>query len=238
MNLRRMLCILLCAALPACALAEPLFAPATKGQEALADYVERVNTGLRENGLPVINSCFGCYDGLAILGITQEDNAEIPEDVEMTFSLYADSLNSMELRVCDADAFAYIAAVCIRAADESMSFEDAFSAVLPYTRQVKALPETSFEDAVIELNGTSPRAYYAYYPNQYMNGANWLQLTLIFPVAGSGDSLTVTPEPPRPEEDLEGYNDIHAQDAFVHLEISTTPTPDPDSPAGEWLSGK
>ena len=34
------------------------------------------------------------------------------------------------------------------------------------------------------LNGERPQTFYAYYPNQYHNNENWLQLMIIFPKSG------------------------------------------------------
>ena len=60
---------------------------------------------------------------------------------------------------------------------------------------------------------------------------SWLQLTLIFPLAGYGNAMisaTPTP-PPASSAEYEGYD----FDGGTHLEIFTTATPEPDSAAGE-----
>ncbi len=231
------LCIgwLLCLLLPWTALAELSIPTDTAGQAALADYLGRVNTHLAENGMPQVNSDFGCFETIAVFGITQEDNAEVPEHVELTFSLYRDSLNSVELRASDPEVFRYVAAACLKAADEAMTWDDAMKKVKYPADQARNEPTTSFEDKIFEGNGTSPRAFFAYYPNQWQDGVNWVQMTLFFPMPGSSEGMTVTPTPPPVVEDLEGYNDIRAEDTYIHLETNVTPTPEADSPAGEEL---
>ncbi len=231
------LCIgwLLCLLLPWTALAELSIPTDTAGQVALADYLGRVNTHLAENGMPQVNSSFGCSETMAIFGITKEDNAEIPENVELTFSLFEDCLNSVELRVADPEVFRYVAAACLKAVDETMTWDDAMKWVKHHADQAKNDPNTSFEDKIQEGNGTAPRAYFAYFPNQWQDGVNWVQMTLFFPIPGSSESMTVTPTPPPVVEDLEGYNDIRSEDTFIHFETNVTPTPEADSPAWEEL---
>ena len=78
---------LLCALLmlPACALADLAWpAGATAGQLALQEYVARVNGNLAQLGTGQVNSIFECYSGFAVLGVTSQDMAEVPEGVELT----------------------------------------------------------------------------------------------------------------------------------------------------------
>ena len=92
----------------------------------------------------------------------------------------------------------------------------------------------AFEEEVNDLQGSQPRAYFAYYPNQYGDGKSWLQMTLIFARPGSaGGALSVagsTPPPDKGDVEYEGY---FSQDNYTHLETFATPTPEPDSAAME-----
>ena len=216
----------------------------TPGQKMLKDYIENVNRFLVEQGEQEINTCFEMYNQLAVLGITSAPNAETPEGVEITAKLTYDSINSVELRVSEVERFAVIAAALIRGLyPETMT---AAQAVMAPTARAKAAlknPENSFEDEVEELNGTSPRTYYAYLPDQYHDGVNWIQLTIIFPLAGywegSGiiDGATPTKAPDTTSDHDPEYEGYYSQDPYRHYEFFVTPTPEPDSPAGEEESG-
>ena len=98
----------------------------------------------------------------------------------------------------------------------------------------KVDPQLVKPDAeVIDLQGSQPRAYFAYYPNQYGDGKSWLQMTLIFARPGSeeaGLSLADATPAPHADEEYEGY---FSQDNYSHFEIFATPTPEPDSAAME-----
>jgi len=218
----------------------------TPAQQILKTYIEHVNTFLAEMGEPQVNSIFELYDDHAEMGITAEENAEIPEDVTVTVYLYYDSLNNLLLRASDMTRFPRIAAAFIRALHPtSMTQEEALET--PRERAQKAMtnPTDSFEDPVEEekLNGTTPRIFYAYYPNQYHDEVNWLQLLIIFPFAEYWDEetgITVgddTPDTPDHDPDeQEGYEGYNPDDDYDHLEIFTTATPEPDSAAGEYDS--
>lgn len=206
----------------------------TAAQVALQAYVARVNENLLSLGQAEVNSLFEYYPFNATLGVTS-GGGELPEGVELSFTLYGDTLNTLVLRVSDADRFSALAASCIQAASPSTTtMEEALDDPSRYARKAKTEPDNSFEDEVLELNGTSPRTYYAYYPNRYHDGVNWLQMTLIFPLAGYQEAgVATTPTPPSggSEAEHEGY---FASDDLNHLEVFTTATPEPDSPAGEW----
>lgn len=229
-------CALLCALmlLPAAALGAIDWPTApSEGQNQLMAYIDRVNQNQSQQNRGWVNSLFECYPTFAVLGMTAVDMAEIPEGVELSFMLNSDSLDSLQLRVNDPTRFAAIAASCIQAASPTaITLEEALTDPTAHAKRVMANPNNSFEDEIIDLNGTTPRVYYAYYPNQYRDGVNWLQMTLIFPLSGYADAgITVTPTPPPADPTLEyegtGY------DGGTHLEIFLTPTPEPDSPAGE-----
>lgn len=208
----------------------------TTGQTQLAAYISRVNENLVSLGRMPVNSVFECYPGMATLGVTSSDGADIPEDVQLYVTLYDESINVLQLRVSSLDQFAALAGCCIQAASPASTvLSDAMVDPSLYMNKALSNPSNSFEDPVTELNGSSPRTYYAYYPNQYQDGVNWLQLTLVFPMAGAGDAgiyATPSPEPSvEPAGEYEGYN---PSDGLTHLEIFTTATPEPDSAAGSW----
>lgn len=221
------------------ALAELPWPPAqSEGRKALQRYVEQVNLNLTAQGLPQVNSLFECYDAFATMGMTSADNAEVAEGVEMTFLMGDEGVKRLQLRVSDFSRFPRIAAACIQAASPSaITLEDALADPAKYVQRAQSAPYTLFEDEVVEQQGVTLRAYYAYYPDQYSDGVNWLQLTLIFPLPGSADAaIAVTPEPeaaPRDSDDeMYGTNTYYDED-FEHLEIFLTPTPEPDSAANE-----
>lgn len=224
----------------ASAVAEIRWPENTEGQRILKAYVETANRFLMEQGEKGINSLFEAYTGFEVFGITTYEDSEIPEDVEITARLYADSINSLQVRVSDFSRFPRIAASFIQAlSPEQTTREDAL--VNPTARMQRAAkdPGNSFEDESEELNGTVPYIYYAYYPNQYHDGVNWLQMTIVFPLAGYWDGTgaqTGTQTTKAPDtysdhsSDYEGYD---SEDDFVHFEIFSTETPEPDSAAAE-----
>lgn len=233
----RWFCVCLCLGLAVLTLqasAEISLPEDTGGQIALAQYVRRVNDNLVSAGERPVNSVFLSFETVVSMGITAEDGAEVPEQVEMTFQLYPDALNTLQLRASNPDVFAAVAAACIQAASPSSTYEDARAGVLPYVNKVKSAPENSFEDTVIEQNGPAPRTYFAYYPNQYHDQVNWMQMTLIFPLLGYEAEIAATPTPSvRVSEDE--YEGIDVKDNYNHFEVFATATPEPDSPGGEAL---
>lgn len=173
------------------------------------------------------------------------DGDETAESTEMQFLLGDGGLHSLTLRICDPDRFEKIAAACLSASSSAISLESALKLTAGYAdilRKDLAAKQTdpqnamthSFEEPVNELQGDQPRAYFAYYPNQYGDGKHWLQMTLIFARPGSAGGILstadATPAPPTEDVEYEGY---FSQDNYQHLEIFTTPTPEPDSAAME-----
>lgn len=229
------ICALLCALLlPISAMAEIIWpTPLTEGQTRLKEYIQLVNDNQSQQNRGWINSVFECYPGFASLGMTTQDMAEIPEGVELFFTMEQDCLDTLQLRVNDPSRFPALAASCIQAASPTaISLEDALKDPSAYADKALKNPTNSFEDPVDALNGLTPRIYYAYYPNQYRDGVNWLQMTLVFPMPGASDAaVSATPTPPPPDTELE--YDLTDYDGGTHLEVFTTPTPEPDSPAGE-----
>lgn len=225
------------------AFAEIQWQQETEGQKMLKEYIEAVNLLLAETGEKPINRLFEMYRGFAVLGITEEEDAEIPEGVEITVQLYPEAMNTLELRADNADRFPRIAACLIRALyGESMTAEEAITAPREKAERAKTTPANSFEEPIEEMNGTIPRVYYAYFPNQYHDGVNWLQMTLVFPMAGTWDGTgLITGEEKTaksgllPEDegdpDYEGY---FSEDDYNHLEVFATATPEPDSAAAEY----
>ena len=208
----------------------------TSGQAALRNYVDTVNLTLAQQGAGVIDMQYELYTAFASLGM---DGADAPETVEVYFQLGDGGLHSLTLRLCDADRFEKVASAFLAAASSAISLESARSLVAGYAdvmRKDKATGDMthSFEEPVNELQSDQPRAYFAYYPNQFGDGNSWLQMTLIFARPGSAvnDLAVAGLTPPPPTEDVE-YEGFFAQDNFNHLEIFTTPTPEPDSAAME-----
>ena len=227
--------------IPAAALASLVWREDTPAMTTLKNYTENVNRLLTENGEQPVNSLFSNYPSETVMGITTEDNAEIPEGVEITVTMSYDSLMSLQLRVSDAARFPVICAALVRALyGDAMTQEEALHT--PQERAQRAMKDsqTSFEEPVDELQGTIPRVYYAYYPNQYRDGVNWLQMTLIFPMADAwnGEELILGEEdaygqaaPDDADPDYEGY---YSQDDYTHFEVFATATPEPDSAAAEY----
>lgn len=235
---KRILALLYALLLPAAALADIVWpTPPGEGQAALQAFIDSVNQNQTQQGYQPVNSLFECYPTFASLGITAQDMAEIPEDVEMTFTLENGHLDTLTMRASDPRSFAALAASCIQAASPESTLEDALADPTYHANRAAANPTNSFEDTVELANGLAPRVYYAYYPNQYRDGVNWLQMTLVFPLpeaAGSSLSATPTPEDGQTWSDEEYDSDYsgYDYDGGTHLEVFTTAMPEPDSPAG------
>ena len=213
--------------------------PSSSGQEAAQAYIERVNTQLTIQKARKINSLFECYPSFANLGITESDNAETPEQTELILTMASGSLDKLELHTADLEAFPVLAAACIQAAaGDSLTMQEALKDPAAYLKRVKADSTDSFADNVMEEKGDTLRAYYAYAPNPYHDGVPWITLTLIFPRESGTATLSVTPVPDTQEVTRRISNDDGDPDWVgyyqplgeePHLEIFTTPTPEPDS---------
>ena len=152
-----------------------------------------------------------------------------------------DNLVKLQLRVNDTARFPVIAAALIRALyGETMTQEEAIRIPAERAKRAEQDPQSSFEEPVEELQGTIPRVYYAYEPNPYHDGVNWMQMTLIFPMADAwnGEGLIIgteetqgQPAPDDADPDYEGY---YSTDDYQHLEVFSTATPEPDSAAAEY----
>jgi len=225
------------------AFADVVWPENTEGQKLLKTYMENVNRFLTEQGESPVNSLFEAYSGFEVFGITDQPDAETPETVEITANLYANTVNSVEVRVSDLQRFPKIAAAFIRAlTPETVSMEEALKDPTERANRAQKSPETTFEDEIVELNGTVPYVYYAYYPNQHSDGVNWMQVTIIFPLEGYWDGTRIlvaeeeasgSDKSQTSEEDFdEDYAGYTYEDDYTHLEIFTTATPEPDSAAG------
>ena len=223
-----------------CSHAEIVWPVDTVGQQMLKQYAEKAEEFLILQGEPGINSLFEAYRSFEVFGITDQPEAEVPENVEITARLFENTINSLEVRVSEFNRFPRIAASFIRAlSPDAMSMEEALKVPTERMQRAAKAPGNSFEDQIEILNGTMPYIYYAYYPSQYHDGVNWLQMTIIFPLEGywdgisflSGSEATRAPDNYSDHSaDFEGYN---SEDDYLHFEVFMTPTPEPDSPAGE-----
>ena len=235
--MKKLAALLLCLMLLTTALADIAWpASLTSGQARLRSYVEDVNLTLTQLGGGTIDMQYELYSTFASMGM---NGADTPETVEMYFLLGDAGLHSLTLRICDADQFELVAAACLASSSAAISVDSARELTAKYAaimRKDQANPDAmthSFEEDVIDLQGSQPRAYFAYYPNQYGDGKSWLQMTLIFARPGSEDAglgLADATPAPNTDEEYEGY---FSQDNYTHLEVFATPTPEPDSAAME-----
>lgn len=235
--MKKLAALLLCLLLLSTAMAEIAWpASLTSGQARLRSYVEDVNLTLTQLGGGTIDMQYELYSTFASMGM---NGADAPETLEMYFLLGDAGLHSLTLRICDADQFELVAAACLASSSATISVDSARELTAKYAavmRKDQANPDAmthSFEEDVIELQGSQPRAYFAYYPNQYGDGKSWLQMTLVFARPGSENaalSLADATPAPNTDEEYEGY---FSQDNYTHLEVFATPTPEPDSAAME-----
>lgn len=241
--MKKLAALLLCFLMMTSALAEIEWPVSlTTGQAALRNYVDTVNLTLSQTGAGVIDMQYELYSTFASFGMNGEDT---PETAEIYFLLGDDALHSLTLRICDPDLFEKAAAACLAASSTAIKLEEAQTLTAKYAAvlrndlaEAKSNPNNAmthgFEEEVNDLQGSQPRAYFAYYPNQYADGKSWLQLTLIFARPGSADTdLSVAGSTPPPETGDEEYEGYFSQDNYNHLEVFATPTPEPDSAAME-----
>ncbi len=241
-GIKRAAALLLCLTLlPLAGFGELKWRQETKGQQLLKTYVETANRFLAEQGEMPVNSLFEMYRSMAVFGITQEENAETPEGVEITVNLLEDSIDNLQLRVNYLPRFPQIASAFLQALfPDEMTPAEARKGPEALVKRAEKNPENSWEEEVELLGGTIPRAYYAYYPNQYHDGVSWAQMTIVFPLPefwgeyGLGGDVRETNAPDTYTEGADGYEGYFPEDDFSHLDVYTSPTPEPDSPAGEY----
>ncbi len=230
---------LILAALTGAAAADIVWPEETAGQTVLKQYLDRVNEFLILQGEPGINSLFEAYRGFEVFGITREPEADVPDQVEITAKLYENTINTVEVRVSDLNRFPRVAASFIRAlTPETMSMTEALQVPTERMQKAAKAPGNSFEDQVETLNGTVPYIYYAYYPSQYHDNVNWMQMTIVFPMEGYWDGTHVlsgseaTRGPDNYSDHSADYEGYESEDDYTHYEIFMSPTPEPDSAAG------
>ena len=238
---KRCLAFLLAVLLPVCAYAAPRWQQETPAQILLKEYMERANGILTETGEEPVNRLFEEYRSFAVLGITRTDDAEIPENVEITVRLFYDAIDSLELRVSERERFPALASALIRAlSPETITEEAASGGPSALAQRAADHPDNSYEEEVDPLNGTIPRVYFAYYPNQYHDGTDWLQMTIVFPMQGAWDGVslisspTATKAPDTWSDHDASYEGYDSQDDYSHLDVFATATPEPDSAAKEY----
>lgn len=222
----------------------------TPAQKMLAAYIGNVNEFLAENGEMELNRIFDEQNSVVEIGITLSDEDFEPDVVADIYMRY-DSLHYLVLRVNSTDRFPAIAGAFIRALDpETMTQEESLKTPAERARKAAANPNDSFSDHEFDiyaekeqeiLNGERPQSFYAYYPNQYHNEENWLQLMIIFPLNGywNGGSGVISEEaqprtPDRDSDQDKEYDGYYAADDYEHLRVFTTATPEPDSAAAEY----
>ena len=222
----------------------------TPAQKMLQTYIGNVNTFLAENGEMELNRIFDQQNTEAELGITTTEDDYEPDVVVDVYMRY-DSLYYLVLRVNDAGRFPAIAAAFLRALNpETMTREESLKVPAERAQKAAANPDNSFVDHEFDiyaekeqeiLNAEKPQSYYAYYPNQYHNGENWLQLMIIFPMEGyrNGEDGIISdeaqPKTQAPDEGQDAeYEGYYASDDFEHFRVFTTATPEPDSAAAEY----
>ena len=230
-------------------LADLKLAENTPAQKMLATYIANVNGFLAENGELEFNRIFDQQHTVAELGITASDEDYEP-DVVVDIYLRYDSLHYLVVRVNSTERFPAIAGAFIRALNPiTMTQEESLKKPTERAKKAAENPQNSFSDHEFDiyaekeqeiLNGEKPQTFYAYYPDQYHDGENWLQLMIIFPLDGYWSEETgvlnnedTKGEDREPDQDAE-YDGYYASDDYEHLRIFTTPTPEPDSAAAEY----
>lgn len=221
------------------------------GQQALRTFVSDANVALAALNAGQIDMVYELYPAFASLGMNGRDipdvfSGEPALPLEMYFTLTDEGLHMLQLRLSEPERFAEIAAACLYASSPAyIGVEQALSVTQYYEDLVlkdiaafrasgnDSTLRSSFEEPVEELQGVQPRAYFAYWPDQYGDGTDWVQMTLVFPRPGTegGKLITVSVTPAPTEDDM--YEGYFSKDSYNHLEVFVTPTPEPDSAAME-----
>ena len=253
-----LLLLVLTLIIPASGLAELKLRDTTPAQKMLKSYMENVNNFLLINGEMPINKIFDQTNSVVEMGITLTDDAFIPEGVTVTVHLYYDQLWYMLVRVNNENLarFPRIAGAFVRALNpNTMTQEESMKTATARVQKVYQNPDISFEDYKYDkyedretsiLNGERPQTYYAYYPDQYKEKVrvDWMELMIVFPISQFWDveNGVVTDSS---ETNTQKYVDENGQDIpessfaddeegnYAHIETFATPTPEPDSAAGE-----
>ena len=230
--------------LTAAAVASPVWPQNNEGQKQLAALVGQLNAYLSDAGEQPVNSLYATYRDGADFGINDQPDGEIPEGVEFHADLYPGSINKITLRVNDKGRFPVIAGSLLKAiSPDQYSGTDAMAVPKEKAAVANKEPASSFEETVTDLNGTIIRTYYAYYPDQYHDGTDWMQLTVVFPIEGYEDTTWSVINDPQATKGPDTYSDHDAEydgyfseDDYTHFEVFVTPTPEPDSAAADGWS--
>ncbi len=231
-----------------CGIADELpLRDSTPGQKMLKNYMSRVNDFLVENGDYEINRVFDETDNVVELGISSAPDNYEPEVVGVTVYMRYDGIHYMLVRVSDVNRFPRVAGAFIRAlSPDTITKEQAMATPAERAQKVISNPSDSFVDYEFDkyadknteiLNGEKPQITYAYYPDQYHDGKNWLQMMIIFPMPeywDQGDGVIMKVETTDPPFDEEGEGGYFAENRLVTMEANPTPTPEPDSAAMEY----
>ena len=231
-----------------CGIADELnLTDSTPGQKMLKSYMSLVNDFLIENGDYEINRIFDETEKCVEMGVTSVPDAYEPEGVGVTAYLNYDGIYYMLVRVSDVYRFPRVAGAFIRALNpNTITNEQAMATPAERAQKVVSNPSDSFVDYEFDkyadreteiLNGEKPQITYAYYPDQYHDGKNWLQMMIIFPMPEymeQGDGVIMKVETTDPPFDEEGEGGYFAENRLVTMEANPTPTPEPDSAAMEY----
>ncbi|MBQ2953630.1 MAG: hypothetical protein IJE07_08750 [Clostridia bacterium] len=230
-----LLCLLMITAAALADIAWP--AGLNPGQEQLRSYIGHVNQTLSTTGGGAIDVLHGLYPTFADLGM---DGLELPDDpfaeydpqAEISVVYGEEGLHSLTLRMQNPDRFALVAAACIQAASpEAIPLDTATGIASAYASRVRSDPSRGFEETINDVQSAQPRVYFAYYPDQYKDLHNWLQLTIIFARPGSAPASVIVPGSTPAPDAQDGV--WLSQDNYNHLEVFPSATPEPDSAAME-----
>lgn len=240
--MKRLLALALVLLLCSCALAEEetvVISPTVQ------DYMALVNETLTAQGSTTqVDVCYECYETYASLGL---NGAELPIHSTIELTLSGDGITSAVLRMDSLTGFAEVGAALVYASNPAhISLAEALSAVQGYVQQAQNLITadsiSSFEEQVLLTQGLQTRLYGAFYPNQYHDNYNWMQLTIVFPLPDSAeDGLFVAVTDAPAEEGSASTDDPDEISGYFpfdgygenHLEIFPMATPEPDSAAME-----
>ena len=223
----------------------------TPAQKMLKSYMTNVNSYLIENGEQEINTIFDQMNTVVEMGITYSDEALEPEGVSVTVYLKYDGIFYLLLRVNDAYRFPLIVGAFLRALNpKTMSQEESLRTPTEQAARAIKNPHDSFSEMQFDeyadketqiFNGERPQTFYAYHPDQYHNGVNWLELMIVFPMAEYWDTeegIITNPEETDPLYVEEGqdtaYEGYDPDPKYNAMQTYTTPTPEPDSAAMEY----
>lgn len=237
MNRIRMLSLLLVLVLlPVLALGEMTIPAEGNAIRALEAQLSSVNAVIRQNGGMPFNTVFDASGTEVWLGARSQDGGDdVPAEgeTELTVTLDENGCKYLVLSSTDMQQFPRQAAALISVMTDGSTYQEALKLAQAYVNRAQKEPERSFGDEVILFNSTSPRYYWVYEYNRYSSGYNYFDLTIVFPLAGYSNTADVTPTPAPLSDGSEEYEGIQVNDGYMHFEVFMTPTPEPDSAAGQ-----